>query len=267
MTADISSEPTAISRAAEAVDQARLVVISSGAGISKESGVPTFRDAQDGLWAKYDPGELASPQAFERNPDLVWSWYMHRLHMAMNAQPNPGHDAVAELEQLVPQVVVLTQNVDGLHARAGSTDIVELHGRLGRFKCFANCQGAPTYVDIATVPHDDDHAPDCPHCDSKLRPDIVWFGEILPSDALQRAYDLSASCDVMIVVGTSGVVQPAASLPTLARRAGAVVIEVNPEPSLITRDANIFLQGKSGEMLPQLVAAIRERRQSSVAKS
>src|SRR5688572_13225312 len=221
MTADSLSETNAIARAAEAVDQARLIVISSGAGISKESGVPTFRDAQDGLWAKYDPGELASPQAFERNPDLVWTWYMHRLHMARNAQPNPGHYAVVELERLVPQVVVLTQNVDGLHARAGSTDIVELHGRLGRFKCFANCQGVPTYVDIATIAYDDEHAPDCPHCESKLRPDIVWFGEILPSDALQRAYDLTASCDVMIVVGTSGVVQPAASLPGHARRAGA----------------------------------------------
>src|SRR5688572_5234796 len=141
---------TALERAAEALDRARLVVISSGAGISKESGVPTFRDAQDGLWAKYDPEQLATPSAFARNPDLVWSWYMYRTGLVQNAAPNPGHHAIAGLEDLVPQVVVLTQNVDGMHARAGSSDIVELHGRLGRFKCFENCQGVPTYIDMTT---------------------------------------------------------------------------------------------------------------------
>jgi NAD-dependent deacetylase len=259
----MADESSALERAAEAIACARLVVISSGAGISKESGVPTFRDAQDGLWALYDVEELATPGAFQRNPDLVWSWYMHRTHLVQNAQPNPGHYALAELEALVPQVVVLTQNVDGLHARAGSTDIVELHGRLGRFKCFANCRGVPTLVDLG-IAHDDDHAPDCPYCGGKLRPDVVWFGEVLPSDALQRAHDLVRQCDVMIVVGTSGLVQPAASLPGIARQSGAQVIDVNPEPGLITRDAHLFLQGKSGEVLPALIEAVRQHKANSI---
>jgi NAD-dependent deacetylase len=253
-------DTTALERAAEALDRARLVAISSGAGISKESGVPTFRDAQDGLWAKYDPEQLATPTAFMRDPDLVWSWYMYRHSLVQNAVPNPGHYAIAALEELVPEVVVLTQNVDGMHARAGSTDIVELHGRLGRFKCFENCQGVPTYIDMTTIVHDAEHAPPCPHCSSRLRPDVVWFGEALPRDGLERAFEVAQLCDVMLVVGTSGMVQPAASLPQVARNIGATVIEVNPEPSMITPDVHFFLQGKSGEVLPALVAAVQELR-------
>ncbi len=134
--------------AAQALAHAKLVAVSSGAGISKESGIPTFRDALSGLWAKYDPQQLATPQAFKRDPDLVWSWYMYRTKLVHNAGPNPGHYALAELEEWVPRVVILTQNVDGLHARAGSRDIVELHGRLGRFKCFDDCKGSSTLVDL-----------------------------------------------------------------------------------------------------------------------
>lgn len=248
-------------RAVEALDGARLIAVSSVAGISKESGVPTFRDAQDGLWARYDPEQLATPGAFRRDPDLVWSWYMYRTRLVEQVAPNPGHLAVADLEALVPQVVVLSQNVDGLHARAGSSDIVELHGRLGRYKCADQCRGEPTLIDLSSVEHDTVHAPACPHCGAKVRPDVVWFGEVLPAAALERAYQIAAACDVMLAVGTtSGVVQPAASLPSLARQSGATVIEVNPEPGLVTRTADLFLQGPSGIVLPALVAALRGRR-------
>jgi NAD-dependent deacetylase len=256
-------DPALIRQVAEAIDPARLVAVSSGAGMSKESGLMTFREAQTGLWAKYDPQQLATPQAFRRDPDLVWSWYVTRVQRVSEVHPNAGHRAVAELEALVPKVIVLTQNVDGLHARAGSTDIVELHGRLGRFRCAANCQGDPTLIDLATIPHDAEHAPRCPHCGERVRPDVVWFGEALPADAIRRAFDVAESCDVMLVVGTSGVVQPAASLPSAAKRAGATVIEVNPEMSQITPTADVFLKGPAGEVLPQIVDALHRRRSRS----
>jgi NAD-dependent deacetylase len=249
-----------IQKAAGAFNRAEFVVVSTGSGISRESGIQTFREAQTGLWEKYDPEELATPQAFYRNPDFVWKWYRYRFGMVSNAEPNPGHYAVAELESLVPRFVLLTQNIDNLHARAGSTDVVELHGNISRFKCSANCQGDPTVVDLSTIDHDEDHAPRCPHCDALVRPDVVWFGENLPAYAIDRAFAVSAQCDLMLVVGTSGIVQPAASLPVLARRSGAVVIEVNPNPSRITPLAHIFLQGPSGEILPRLVDAVRAAR-------
>lgn len=249
-----------ILKAAEALNQARYVVVSTGSGISRESGIQTFREAQTGLWGKYDPQELATPQAYYRNPDFVWKWYQYRFGLVARAEPNPGHYAVAELEKLVPRLVVLTQNIDNLHTRAGSTDVVELHGNISRFKCSANCRGDPTVVDLNTIDHDEDHAPHCPHCDALVRPDVVWFGENLPAQAIDRAFAVSAGCDLMLVVGTSGIVQPAASLPVLARRSGAMVIEVNPNPGQITPLAHIFLQGPSGEVLPRLVDAVREMR-------
>lgn len=248
---------SALKSAAEEIAKAQLLVVLTGAGISKESGVPTFRDAQDGLWSRYDPQELATPAAFRRNPDLVWSWYMYRTNLVGAAAPNPGHFALAELENFVPEIIILTQNVDGLHAQAGSTDIIELHGKLGRWKCFAACQGNPTLVDLAQIEYDAEHAPQCPYCSDRVRPDVVWFGEALSRSALDRAIEVAQQCNVMLVVGTSGVVEPAASLPQIARSAGATVIEVNPEPSMITSDANYFLQGKSGEILPALVEAVR----------
>lgn len=248
-----------IARAAEIIGEARVVAVSSGAGISKESGVPTFREAQDGLWARYDPEQLATPQAFRRNPDLVWSWYMYRHDLVSRAKPNPGHDALAALEDLVPVIVVLTQNVDGLHAEAGSTDVVELHGNIRRYRCFADCQGNSTLIDLNRITYDHEHAPPCPYCGDMVRPDVVWYGEILPSQALQRAFEVASGCDVMLVVGTSGIVHPAASLPHRARQMGAAVIEVNPVTSLITPIADLFLKGPSGQVLPQLVAALRAR--------
>ena len=248
-----------IGRAVEILRAAGLVAVLSGAGASQESGIPTFREAQTGLWARYDPQQLATPAAFRRDPRLVWEWYAYRRELVQSVAPNPGHHAIAALEGLVPQVVVLTQNVDGLHQAAGSRDVVELHGNILRTKCAAGCRGEPTPVDPDRLsPAERDATPPrCPHCGGTLRPDVVWFGEALPADAIQRAYEVSAACDAMIVVGTSGVVYPAAALPAVAREAGAPVIEVNPEPGGVTALATVFLQGRGGDLLPQLVGALR----------
>lgn len=248
---------TDLTKATEALSGARLVAVLSGAGVSKESGIPTFREAQTGLWARYDPQELATPAAFERNPDLVWSWYMYRHDLVKQARPNPGHRSLVDMERLVPRLVVLTQNVDGLHKVAGSSDVVELHGSLYRFKCSANCQGLPTAVDLNSITHNHEQSPACPHCGAPVRPDVVWFGEALPADALERALAIARACDVMLVIGTSGVVQPAALLPHEASRSGATIIEINPAPSHVTSTAHIFLQGPSGQVLPQVADRLK----------
>jgi NAD-dependent deacetylase len=245
-----------IQRAAEVLQSAKLVGVLTGAGVSKESGVPTFRDAQTGLWAKYDPQQLATPTAFKQNPKLVWDWYQFRRDLVSQAQPNPGHRALAELEQYVPAVEVITQNVDDLHEQAGSTNVTHLHGNIARTKCFDNCQGEPTVIDLTTVAYDET-PPACPHCGAHLRPDVVWFGEILPLAALDHAKTISTQCDVMLVVGTSGLVTPAASLPSYAKQAGATIIEINPDYSMITRIADLKLEGPSGEMLPQVIEVLK----------
>lgn len=253
--------PTAdIQRAAELLNDKTTLLVTSGSGISAESGVPTFREAQTGLWARYDPSELATPQAFRRNPDLVWAWYRWRHDLVLSAEPNAGHRAVADLEDLFPVVVVLTQNIDGLHQLAGSSDVEELHGNIRRYKCFDACQGEPTLIDLANLPYSDEATPACPDCGALVRPDVVWFGESLPRRALDRAFQLANQCDAMLVVGTSGVVQPAASLPVQARGNGALVIDVNPDETEISRLAQIHLKGPSGEVLPELVQAIRRLR-------
>jgi NAD-dependent deacetylase len=252
-----------ITEAVNILSRARLVAVSSGAGISKESGIPTFREAQTGLWTRYNPEQLATPAAFERNPDLVWSWYMYRYELVREAQPNPGHYALARLEKLVPQLVILTQNVDGLHRLAGSSDVIELHGNLHRFRCSAGCQSSPAIIDLSTIVTNKEQAPACPHCGARIRPDVIWFGEALPPRELERAFATSRACDVIVVVGTSGVVQPAASLPYEARRAGATVIEVNPSPSEVTPLAHLFLQGPSGQVLSQVVDALHAYRNNS----
>lgn len=248
-----------IAQVAQALYTSTRLVVFTGAGVSKESGLHTFRDALDGLWAKYDPQELATPMAFERNPKLVWDWYMYRRAMLADAAPNPGHYAIVELEAYIAQVTVVTQNIDGFHAAVGSTDVIELHGNLVRDKCFANCQGTPTIVDTTQLTWDKDAGPPrCPHCQQAyVRPDVVWFHEILPEEALRRAMDLSAEADTMLVVGTSGVVYPANRLPVLAKRAGATVIDVNPTPSQITGIADYYLPAPSGEVLPQVLAALK----------
>lgn len=248
----------AIGRAADILRRASSACALTGAGVSKESGVPTFRDAQEGLWAKYDPQELATPQAFQRNPKLVWDWYEHRRRKAAAVQPNPGHVALAALEQHMMPFTVITQNVDALHEQAGSTDVIHLHGNIAAHKCFYDCQGSPTPVELATLDYDpDDGPPECPHCGKKsVRPAVVWFGEMLPEATITRAAEIATTADVMLVVGTSGLVTPAATLPSYAKRAGKPVIEVNPDYSMITRIADVKLEGASGEMLPRLVEAL-----------
>lgn len=254
-----SINPMKIRRAAEMLRVSKLTVVLTGAGVSKESGVPTFRDALEGLWANFDPQQLATPAAFQRNPKLVWDWYEHRRKQLDTVQPNPGHYALAELESLLPKVVVVTQNVDGLHRTAGSTDVIELHGDIRQHKCFDDCQGEPTLVDLATLQFDEQAGPPtCPHCQRALvRPNIVWFTEALPMASLNRAFDLAQQCDLMLVVGTSGAVQPAASLPYLAKQRGRHIIDVNPNPDEITPISDLFLAGPSGVVLPEIVKALR----------
>lgn len=228
---------------------ARRVAVLTGSGISAESGVPTFRDAQTGLWARYDPTELATPEAFERDPRLVWEWYAWRRELVGKAAPNPGHEALAELESRVPDFVLLTQNVDGLHRRAGSHNVVELHGNILRSRCYVE--------GVSVEPREDDPGipPSCPSCGAFLRPDVVWFGEALPAGAIEEAFDAAHDCDVFFSIGTSGLVQPAASLAFEALRHGAVIVEVNLDDTPLTRHAEYALRGKAGEVLPALVRA------------
>ena len=252
-----NTPPAPIVEAAQAIRTGQRLVVLTGAGISKESGIPTFRDALDGLWAQYDPQELATPRAFRRNARLVWDWYSHRRDLLAQAQPNPAHYAIADLQRFVEQVVVITQNIDGLHQRAGSRDVIPMHGDIRRNKCFAHCQGDPTYVDVDALDWDRDAGPPrCPYCGDYVRPDVVWFEEMLPRAALVRAFQLSQTADVMLVVGTSGTVQPVASLPFLAREHGATVVEVNPNPTPITAIARWRLAGPAGVIVPQVVAAL-----------
>lgn len=227
--------------------KARKITVLTGAGTSAESGVPTFRDAQEGIWAHYDPQELATTQAFRRNPRLVWEWYEWRRNRIRAATPNPGHYALAQMASLVKNLTLITQNVDGLHQLAGSRDVIELHGNILRNKCFKEKNIVDTWTENGSVP------PRCPECGDFLRPDVVWFGETLPGEALKLALQASASCDVFLSAGTSTIVEPAASLPFLALRSGACVVEINPVPTPLTMSATYVLSGYSGEIIPHLI--------------
>jgi len=244
--------------AAARLATARRVVVYSGAGVSKESGISTFRDPGDGLWAKYDPMQLATAEAYARDPAFVWSWYMDRFGQIEEAEPNPGHRALTRLELLMPLTVV-TQNIDGLHQRAGSTDVIELHGSALRFKCVGGRHAGFSMADLAGS---DEAPPRCPRCDELIRPDVVWFGEALPTAELERALEVAANCDALIAVGTSGVVYPAALVPATAHQYGASLIDVNPEPDAFASAADWFLQGPGGDVLPRLVAEVRRLREA-----
>lgn len=222
----------------------------TGAGASQESGLRTFRDAQSGLWAQYRPEDLASPQAFARDPKLVWDWYAWRREAVKAVRPNPGHYALVEIEKRIPVFTLITQNVDGLHRMAGSRNVLELHGNIQRVRC-SECY---TFAEIWG--DDSESVPRCEVCGGLLRPDVVWFGEALPRDPLEAAVEAARTCDVFFSIGTSGIVQPAASLAYAARNRGAVVVEINLEPTPLTPKADFFLQGKSGEVLPALVKAV-----------
>lgn len=227
-----------------------FVAALTGAGVSQESGLRTFRDAQTGLWAQYKPADLASPEAFRRDPKLVWDWYAWRREALKGVRPNPGHYALAEMARRVPEFTLITQNVDGLHAMAGSPHVIELHGNIQRVRC-AECGAFAT-----DWPEDGEEVPRCPVCGGMLRPHVVWFGEALPRPELEAAVAAARGCEIFLSIGTSGVVQPAASLAYGARNRGAALVEVNAEPTPLTPKVDFSLQGKSGEILPALVSAV-----------
>jgi NAD-dependent deacetylase len=255
-------------RAARWISQAGSICVLTGAGVSAESGVPTFRDAQSGLWARYDPETLASPEGFASDPGLVWRWYMSRFGGVRDARPNAGHHAIAHLQAFIThrgetgarrtalpgRFTLVTQNVDDLHERAGSTAVLHLHGSIHAFRC-SECD----------EPHDlleEDRAlpapPACAKCGGFVRPGVVWFGENLPAGIFESALRAAESSDIMLVVGTSGVVHPAALLPRAAKSAGATVIDVNPQAGPVTEIADIFLEGPGGDVLPRLIASLGE---------
>ena len=229
---------------------AQHVVVLTGAGVSAESGIPTFRDAQTGLWAQYRPEELATPEAFERNPKLVWDWYAWRRELVEQSRPNAGHYALAQLQQHVSRFTLITQNVDGFHQLAGSTNVNELHGNLARVKCAREDEIVDRWEDTGETP------PRCPRCGAYLRPDVVWFGEILPRGALEAAAQAALECDVFFSIGTSGLVEPAASLARMALQRGAKVVEVNATITPLTISATFMLRGASGEILPELIKVV-----------
>jgi NAD-dependent deacetylase len=239
-----------IANGANLIRQAETVVVLTGAGVSKESGIPTFREAQTGLWANYEPEKLATVEGFVKDPKLVWTWYDWRRKMVSTVTPNPGHFALVELESLVPSFTLITQNVDGLHRQAGSKNVIELHGNIARYKCLQHGHIAPD------VPTDLSAPPQC-SCGSLIRPDVVWFGEALDARNLSDSFAAAEAADVFLIVGTSGLVQPAASFPLSAKRCGAKLIEINPETTPLTDAVDVFLRGASGLVLPRLVEALK----------
>lgn len=246
-----------IAQARRWIAEANRVVVFTGAGVSAESGIPTFRDALTGLWARFDPEALATEEGFRADPPLVWRWYAERRAAVLGAAPNAAHRALAAFETALPQgrsIIVVTQNVDGLHRRAGSVGVLELHGDITRVKCIDGC-GAPEAIDASfdwrTDPRE---PPPCPRCGAALRPDVVWFGEWLPEEVFEAARRAAADCDLMLVVGTSALVHPAAELPSLARGAGARLVVVDPGPTAIDEFAHARIRASAATALPTLLA-------------
>lgn len=226
--------------------EAKRILFFTGAGISAESGISTFR-GQDGLWQKFKPEELANFNAFRKNPGLVWDWYQYRRKIINDAKPNPGHVAIAQFKSFYDEVSVVTQNVDNLHRRAGSENIYELHGNIERNFC-ADCGERYDYIKFA-----EEGVPKCKSCSGFIRPDVVWFGEYLPQDVFAEAEKKASQCDICFVVGTSGIVYPAAYIPLSAKNSGAYLVEVNIERTEMSDKADCTLIGKSGEILPQIL--------------
>lgn len=233
----------------QALRKAQNVAVLTGAGISAESGVPTFRDPQDGLWSRFRPQDLASAAAFQRDPKLVWDWYAWRRRIIAGVGPNAGHRALLKFESRIPEFTLITQNVDGLHALAGSRKVIELHGSIMRNRCFDE-----NHL-VEPAPDDEERPPRCPRCGSMLRPDVVWFGESLPPEALSAATEAALNCELFFSVGTSSIVNPAAELPVLALQSGATVVEINPEPTRLSGMVQLSLRGSAAPLLSRLVMA------------
>ncbi|HWR82669.1 MAG TPA: NAD-dependent deacylase [Candidatus Deferrimicrobium sp.] len=233
------------------IRDSRSCVVLTGAGISAESGVPTFR-GQEGLWGKFRPEELATMSAFLANSKMVWEWYNWRRQVIAQVKPNPGHYALAELPRWFERFTLITQNVDGLHRAAGSVDVLELHGSLYRDKC-ADCNRP--FAGGKDI--DPDNIPVCPHCAGKIRPDVVWFGEMLDARIIDRAFAESERAELFFSIGTSAIVHPAASLPVAANRSGATLIEINPEATPLTALADLYVPAQSGAFLPEVVESLR----------
>ncbi len=234
-----------IIKAADLIRNSSYLIALTGAGISRESNVPTFR-GKDGLWRNYDPMELATPQAFKNNPKLVWEWYAWRQGLIASCEPNPGHTSLVELEKKGILKTLITQNVDGLHPRAGSQNVLPVHGDLWEVKC-TSCSYGGRLSEPAT------EIPICPECRSNLRPDVVWFGENLDINIMHQVREELNSADGILVIGTSSVVQPAASFPIAVSNRGGWIIEINIEETPLTPLVTIHLNGPSGELLPSIV--------------
>ena len=233
----------------EKIPNFKKIVFVTGAGISQESGIPTFR-GNDGLWRNYDPMKLATIDAFYDDPTLVWEWYNDRRKNILSAQPNKGHKAIAELEKYA-EVVILTQNIDGLHQRGGSSKVLELHGSIIKIKCTVCDYNEEIKLEISTVP------PLC-KCGNILRPDVVWFGEGLPQDVWQEAMKHSSQCDLMVIAGTSLVVSPANTLPLYAKQNDAFLLEINPENTEMSSEMNMVIRNSSAVALPELVSLFKK---------
>ena len=239
-------------KSAEILSQSERLAILTGAGISAESGIPTFR-GEEGLWKKYRAEDLATPEAFDRDPKLIWEWYDWRRGIFASKDPNPGHRVIAEWEKVFPSLALITQNIDGLHKRAGSENIIELHGNAWRLRCTKE----NTITENNDVPLKE-NPPLCSVCGALLRPHVVWFGEALDADIIRQASLLSSTCDTMLVIGTSALVQPAASLPFSALNRGAKVIEINPASTPLTSYVDFSFRGKSGEILSVIDAELQK---------
>ncbi|MBF0183194.1 MAG: NAD-dependent deacylase [Magnetococcales bacterium] len=250
----------ALSLVVSRLQQCQRVVVFTGAGVSAESAIPTFRDALTGLWSRFDPARLASPEGFLSDPDLVWGWYEWRRRKALLAEPNPAHLAIARLLPLVPELTLITQNVDNLHERAGNQHLLRLHGSLHQPRCF-NC--ATPYPLPEGIPDEPEGGrrltpPRCARCSGPIRPGVVWFGESLPETIWQQAEQATNQCDLLFSIGTSSLVWPAAQLPFQAKQHGATVVQINPNGTSLDPVADFNLHGPAGFILPQIVNALAE---------
>ncbi len=245
----------------EKLQKSQHLVILTGAGVSAESGIATFRDALTGLWENYDAETLASAQGFRADPALVWGWYEWRRNQVLQAKPNPAHDAIAQLAKQIPKVTLITQNVDDLHERAGSQNILHLHGSLHQPRCLV-CEQPYAFPEqvLSRNSYDDKGSriepPRCHDCDGPIRPGVVWFGEQLPVNAWKLAQEACQQCDLMLVIGTSGVVWPVANLPYIADKEGASIVQINPIKTSLNGLATFNLVGKAGNILPALYATV-----------